>query len=114
MSSEPSVESSSTSQPSPGQNSALTRLEELKRSLQSMLRRRPTRYEAAARDRAALMLLRAEIAARDPKATSEDVVRLDNASRRARLDFERICKVNHTKPQRDMADIEREVAHVGR
>jgi hypothetical protein len=67
--------------------------------------------EKAALHRAALMSVRAEIAAYDPKATSEDVVRLDNAARRARQDFERIARITERKPkQRSMTDIERELA----
>ena len=38
---------------------------------------------STALDRAALMSVRAEIAAYDPRSTSDDVVRLDNAARRA-------------------------------
>jgi hypothetical protein len=58
-------------------------------------------------------MLRAEIAARDPSSTSEDVVRLDNACRRARLDFEKLAGITHrkaTKSEPSMADIEREIA----
>jgi len=61
-------------------------------------------------DRAALMTLRAEIAARDINATSEDIVRLDNAARRSRLDFEKLARIGERKPkQRTMADLEREL-----
>jgi hypothetical protein len=69
------------------------RLTELKRAFQRQLRRKPTEFERTLLDRAALMSVRAEYAASDPRATSEDVVRLDNAARRARADFERICAI---------------------
>jgi hypothetical protein len=32
---------------------------------------------------------------RDPKSDSNTIVRLSNAARRARLDFENIAKINH-------------------
>lgn len=108
MSPQPSVETTPIIQPSEH------RLAELKRALQRQLKRKPKVYEKAALDRAALMTLRAETAALDPKATSEDVVRLDNAARRARQDFERIACIAlpkaKAKQQRTMADIEREIA----
>ena len=91
MSPQPAVEPSPTSQPS-GTEQRLGRLGELRRSLQRQLKRKPTVFEKAALDRAALMLLRAEQAARDPTATSNDVVRLANASRRALRDFERMAR----------------------
>jgi len=60
-----------------------------------------------------LLTLRAEAAARDVKADSNDVVRLDNVARRARADFERVCGIDSTKrqKQRSMAAIERELSH---
>jgi hypothetical protein len=95
---------------SPGQGRALARLDELKRALQRQLNRRPTTFERAAMDRAALMTLRAEIAARDPDATSADVVRLDNAARRARNDFCALARIGERKPKRrSMAELEAEV-----
>jgi hypothetical protein len=96
LSSPPAVETSPTSDRP--KKSAEARLVELKRALQRQLKRRPTAYEKAALDRAALMTVRAEIAAYDPNASSEDVVRLDNAARRARNDFERIA-LPHTSPE---------------
>jgi hypothetical protein len=94
MSPQPAVEPSPTDQPSSGQEqrqTAMARLEELRRSLQRQLRRKPNVYEKAALDRAALLALRAEIAARDPTSSSNDIVRLFNCSRRAIADFERIA-----------------------
>ena len=88
----------------------MARLAELKRVFQRQLRRKPTAYEKAALDRAALLTLRAEIAARDIGSNSDDVVRLDNAARRARNDFERIA-IPRKPRQRTMQDIERELVH---
>jgi hypothetical protein len=48
-----------------------------------MLRRRPTEIERTAMRRASLLVARAEMAAADPNATHDDVVRLDGAARRA-------------------------------
>jgi hypothetical protein len=62
--------------------------------LQRQLHRKPSSYEKTALDRAALLMLRAEIAARDPQSNSDDVVRLDNCARRARQDFESIAKIS--------------------
>jgi hypothetical protein len=97
--------------PSEAQSRALARLDELKRALQRQLNRRPTTVERCAMDRAALMTLRAEIAARDSKASSADVVRLDNAARRARKDFEALARLDQCKPKakRSMLDIEKEL-----
>jgi RNA polymerase-interacting CarD/CdnL/TRCF family regulator len=116
MSAPRSIETSQTTQSSEPQNRALTRLAELKRALQRQLKRKPTLYEKQLLDRAAAMMLRAEIAAFDGKADSNTIVRLDNAARRARQDFERICGVDLTpkaaKPkQHTMRDIERELSH---
>jgi hypothetical protein len=90
------------------------RLAELKRGFQRQLNRKGTAIELAALDRAALMTLRAEIAAFDGKATSNDIVRLDNAARRARRVFETIARIEPPKRQqsRDMRSVVREVAHV--
>jgi hypothetical protein len=76
MSLEPTAESTSQPQPSPAQNRAQARLDELKRALQRQLRRKPNLIEKALLDRCALVMQRAEMAAYDPKATSNDVVRL--------------------------------------
>src|SRR5215472_13290899 len=84
MSAPPSVDTSANSSPSGLQNSALARLAELRRDLQRLLRRKPTRFERTLLDRAALLTLRAEAAVRDPKADSNSVVRLDNVARRVR------------------------------
>jgi hypothetical protein len=96
----------------PARKTALERLDELKRAYQRMLRRRPTMVEKALMDRAALMTVRAEMAAGNPKADSNTIVRLDNAARRSRNDFERVCGIEHArKPRlRSMADIEAELA----
>jgi hypothetical protein len=93
MPASPAVEPSTDSQPEQPRRNAEQRLREIKRSLQRQARRKLNAYEQAALDRAAIMTLRAEIAAFDVKATSNDLVRLDNAARRARADFERIARV---------------------
>jgi len=101
MSAPHAVEVTPTVQPSPSeprQNRALARLEQLKRALQRQLRRRPTDYEKCVLDRAALLTLRAEIAAHDPRTSSNDLVRLDNVARRARRDFERIAQSSRHEP----------------
>jgi hypothetical protein len=84
---------------------------ELRRALQRQARRKLKGHEQAALERAAYMMTLAEVAAYNPKSTSEDVVRLDNAARRARLDFERIVGITERKPkpQRSMADLEAEI-----
>jgi hypothetical protein len=88
------------------------RLDELRRALQRQLNRKPTMVERALLDRAALMMLRAEMAARDPASKSDDVVRLDNVSRRALNDFARVAGIDtaRKKVKPSMADIEREIA----
>ena len=87
------------------------RLDELRRGLQRLLRRKPTMVERALLDRAALMTLRAEMAAFDPASKSDDLCRLDNVARRARHDFERVAGVDPTRKTKkpSMADIEREL-----
>ena|SRR6516164_3748837 len=110
MSAVPVVDQTPTNASSKPQTIAEARLVELKRALQRQLRRKPNAIEKAALDRAALMSVRAEIAAYDPRSTSEDVVRLDNAARRARLDFEKLARIGERKPKaKTMADIEAEV-----
>jgi hypothetical protein len=99
--------------PSPRPGTALHRLDELRRALQRQLRRKPKEFERTSLEHAALMLLRSEIAARDPDADSTDIVRLANVARRARLDFERITGIDTRKrrnKQRSMADLELEIA----
>src|SRR5437016_3922535 len=87
------------------------RLDELRRGLQRQLKRKPSMIERALMDRAALCWMRAEMAAFDPNAKSDDVVRLDNIARRARADFERVAGIDSTRKKRkpSMADIEREL-----
>jgi len=112
MSAPSPAQAAPSAQPSEAQIRALARLDELKRAMQRQLRRRPTTVERCAMDRAALMTLRAEIAARDPKSDSLAVVRLDNAARRSRADFERIAGIDQSKPKakpRTMLDIEKEL-----
>lgn len=94
MSPQPTAETAPSSQP-PGQPERLTymqRLIQLQRALQRKLRRRPTDFEKATLDKAALLMLRAEAAARDPSCDANTIVRLHNASRRALSDFERVCR----------------------
>src|SRR5262245_37699757 len=64
------------------------RIAELRRAFQRALRRRPTMIERTAIERAARLTWRAEVAAVDPNATLDDVVRLDNAAARARSRLE--------------------------
>jgi len=87
--------------------SAADRLHELLRAYQRQLKRRPTTVERVAMQRAALLTVRAEAANYDAKATSNDIVRLDNAARRARADFERLIAKPVQRPS--MADIEQEL-----
>jgi hypothetical protein len=96
MSAVPHVDSSTNVKSSPRQTapiSAESRLNELKKALQRQLKRKPTLIEKAALNNCALLMLRSEIAARDGKATSEDIVRLANVARRAQQDFARIAAV---------------------
>jgi hypothetical protein len=60
------------------------RMAQLRRAYQRVLRRKPTMIERAAMERAARLTARAEVAALDPDATLDDVVRIDNAAARAR------------------------------
>jgi hypothetical protein len=73
--------------------SAEDRLKTLKKALQKQLKRKPTAIEKAALDHCALLMLRSEVAARDGKASSEDIVRLANCARRAQQDFARLAAV---------------------
>jgi hypothetical protein len=88
------------------------RLDQLKRALQKRLNRKPTTFEKAALDNAALLALRSEIASRDPASDSSAVVRLANCARRALRDFEAAAALDTPKRKaaRSMADIEAEVA----
>ena len=99
MSAPHAVNSPATIQPSPSEprpnNSALARLEELKRGLQRQLRRKPSLIEKAQLDRTALLLLRSEMALRDPHSDANTIVRLSNAARRAMADFERLLSPLH-------------------
>jgi hypothetical protein len=113
---QPSSQGQSQAQSVSGPSKALLRLKEFRRALQRQARRKLKAHEQNALERAARMLLRAEIASLDPNSDSNDVVRLDNAARRARLDYERIANISTApkpKPARTMADIERELAHAG-
>jgi hypothetical protein len=83
-----------TTEPAQARPTALQRLDELRRGLQRLLRRKPSLIEKALMDRCALLMMRAEHAAGDPKCDSNDVVRLDNAARRARADFESYAGIN--------------------
>jgi hypothetical protein len=111
MSPHPVADPASVQPPSEHEERAKERLAELRRALQRQLRRKGTAIELAALDRAALMTLRAEMAALDPKASSNDIVRLDNAARRARADFERVARIQPKPPKgkRDMRAIEAEL-----
>jgi hypothetical protein len=81
--------------PSPPHNRALARLNELKRGLQRQLRRKPNVLEKTVLEHAAVMALRAEMAAFDPKSDANTIVRLSNAARRAMADFERLLSPMH-------------------
>ena len=98
------------------QKTAMERLAEIRRSLQRLLRRMATGFEQQALDHCALLMVRAEMALRDPKSDSNDLVRLSNAARRAQADFERVCGISSTKRRkqsRGIRAVEREaLAHV--
>ena len=92
------IESATNPQPAnppitEAQYRAVKRLRAIRRGYQRQLKRKPNSAEKAALDRLCLMQLRWEVAIHDPKCTSNDIVRLDNCARRARLDFERICGI---------------------
>jgi hypothetical protein len=74
---QPETASNSTSDQRPN-NNALSRLEELKRGLQRQLKRKPSLIEKSQLDRTALLLLRSEMALRDPKSDANTIVRLSN------------------------------------
>jgi hypothetical protein len=76
------------------------RLEHLQRTLQRLVKRKLNGFELAARDRAALLLLRSEQAASDPTASLQDVVRCENVARRAVADYQRIATAKHRQPKR--------------
>jgi hypothetical protein len=102
MPAEPAIDVAQN-QPRNRVKTAEQRLAELQRALQ----------RTAALERCALLMLRAEIAARDPECDSNDVVRLDNCARRARADFERVTGIDTArkpKPPLSMADIEAQIA----
>jgi hypothetical protein len=85
----------------------------MQRALQRTLKRKPSAIEKTALERCAMLMLRAELAARDPASDTNDVVRLDNCARRARADFERLTGIDSArkpKPKPTMADIEKELA----
>jgi hypothetical protein len=86
-----------TSTPRPRLPSPLARLAQLKRALQKRLKRKPTTYERTLLDNAALLALRAETAVSDPHVHGDTIVRLNNAARRARNDFENICGLDAPK-----------------
>jgi hypothetical protein len=84
------------------------RLAQLKRAYQRALGRHPTTVQRTAIQRAALLTVRAEASAFDPTASSNDIVRLDNAARRARNDMLRTFEKPTKRPS--MRDIEAEIA----
>jgi len=63
------------------------RMAELMRAYQRQLGRRPTTIQRTLRDRAAHLTAIAEFAARDPRVSLDDVVRLDHSAARARAEF---------------------------
>ena len=78
-----------------------------------MARRKLKGHELTALRYAALLQFRAEIAAFDGRAASDSIVRLANAARRARADFERVTGIDTArkpKPPLSMADIEAQIA----
>jgi hypothetical protein len=110
MSPEPSIDPASTAVETP-RLTAQERLVQLERELQSRVRRKLKGYQLTALRDAARMALRAEITQLDPKADSMALVRVQNAARRARIDFETLCGIETRKPkQRSMADLEQEIA----
>jgi hypothetical protein len=60
------------------------RVQQLKRSFQRVLRKRPTMVQRTAMERAAVLSYRAELAARDPTADLDAVLRADKAAAAAR------------------------------
>jgi hypothetical protein len=78
--------------PEPQAKTAGERLDELRRIYQKRIGRKPTSFERAALESAALMSLRYEMAARDPKASSSDVVKLHNARLRALAFLDRVVR----------------------
>jgi hypothetical protein len=100
--------------PKPRPNRAELRLAAIKRELQALVRRKLKGPELSARNRAAAMLFRHEASCYDAKATSEDIVRLHNAARRAVADYERIVRAGERpKPVITMADLEAELRRHG-
>jgi hypothetical protein len=89
--------------------SAQERLSQIERELQSRVRRKLKGYQLTALRDAARMALRAELCQLDPKSNSMDLVRVQNAARRARMDFEALCGIEVKKPkQRTHEDVMRE------
>jgi hypothetical protein len=86
--------------------SATQRLAQIRRTMQRMIRRKPTPAEALALDHAAMLALRAEAACRDINCDANTIVRLSNAARRARLDFEEIARFHREpRPPNSFAEI---------
>jgi hypothetical protein len=81
---------------------ALERLDQLKRALQRRLNRKPTAFEKAALDNAALLALRSEIASRDPASDSNTIVRLTTTSLKKRVE----------ELQREASDLRSEIVNV--
>jgi hypothetical protein len=78
------------------------RLHHLQRTLQRLVKRKLNGFELAARDRAAMLLLRSEQAASDPRASLQDVVRCENVARRAVADYQRIASAKHRQTKRSL------------
>jgi hypothetical protein len=88
----------------PRPSRAQRRLDELRRQMQRQLGRKPTSVEKTAMERAALMTLRAEAAMYDANCDPNDLVRLDNAAKRARDAFEKLI-TPQAKPELSLGDI---------
>jgi hypothetical protein len=105
---QPTTDPRKTSEARPKLNPNV-RLRAIERELQRLARRKLRGHELSALRYAALLQLRAEMAAFNGGADANSIVRLANTSRRARADYEKLIA---PKPEDAFtyADLEREIA----
>jgi hypothetical protein len=116
MSASPEADSAPNSQSSKPEAtrgiSATVRLEQLKRAYQKQLGRKPTSIQKQLMERAALLTTRAEIAIYDSKTTANDVVRLDHAAQRARVEMLAAFVVPKREPEARGWDLQSRRLHL--
>jgi hypothetical protein len=81
------------------------RISYLKRVYAKGLGHKPSTLQAAAIHRAAALAVRLEAALLDPDITANDLVRLDGAARRARLDMQAVLAPSKREPALSLAEL---------